>query len=128
MLPRSPSSSIVIDPVVADISNSLKLIAVAPPLIAVRDVPLRVVVPVRLNVSVAAVNILPAAPLRGDRIMLPVVSPPRVNVLFLRDWIVAVVALSDIPLPAPAPAVADTDATGVPLLIPVTANSALDVD
>ena len=118
MLPRSPSSSIVIDPVVADISNSLKLIAVAPPLIAVRDVPLRVVVPVRLNVSVAAVNILPAAPLRGDRIMLPVVSPPRVNVLFLRDWIVELSADRTRPLPVPP----DSVATGVSDAIPVIAN------
>ena len=80
MLPRLPVSSIVIDPVVADTSNSVKLIAVAPPLIDVRDVPLSVVVPVKLNVSVLTVKRDPIPPLSGDRVILPVVDPPMVRV------------------------------------------------
>ena len=125
MFPRSASSFIVIDPVVADTSNSLKLIAVAPPLIDVREVPLRVVVPVRLNVSVCAERIDPAAPLRGDIVMFPVVLPPRVRVLFLRDWMVDVAAFNDRPLLL---VVAERVAVGVPLEIPVIANLALVVD
>ena len=42
MFPALPSSSIVIEPVPAATSNSAKLIAVAPPLIEVSDVPFRV--------------------------------------------------------------------------------------
>ena len=60
--------------------------------------------------------------------MFPVVSPPRVRVLFRRDWIVPDDAVSEIPFPEFAPAVAEIVAVGVPSLIPVTANSADDVD
>ena len=80
MFPRLASSSIVIDPVEALTSNSEKLIAVAAPLIDVRDVPLIVVVPVRLTVSELRDRIDPAAPLRGDILMFPVVFPPNVRV------------------------------------------------
>jgi len=113
----------VTEPVDADTSNSAKSIAVAPPFIEVRDVPLRVVVPVRLRVSACAVNILPAAPERGDNTMLPVVDPPRVKVLFLNDCIVDVEALRDKPF-----VVADSVAVGVPCATPVIANFALEVD
>jgi hypothetical protein len=85
MLPRSALSLIVILPVLASTSNSLKLIAVAPPLIEVREVPLTTVVPIRLNVSVLAESTEPTAPPRGERTMFPVVLPPIVNVLFLKD-------------------------------------------
>ena len=80
--PASALSSIVTLPVEASTLNSSKLIAVAPPLIAVRLVPLRVVVFVRLTVSALVVSMLPAAPLPGDRRMFPVLSPPIVSVLF----------------------------------------------
>ena len=78
--PRSALSLIVTDPVVPETENSLKLIAVAPPLIAVSDVPLSTVVPVRFTVSELSPNMLPVAPLRGEILMFPVVVPPRVNV------------------------------------------------
>ena len=60
--------------------------------------------------------------------MFPVVSPPRFSVLFRSVWIVPDDAVSEIPFPEFAPVVAETEAVGVPLLIPVTANSADDVD
>lgn len=82
-LPALPPSSIVIDPVVASTSNSVKLIAVAPPLIAVSDVPLSVVVPTRFAMALLTLRI--PVPLFADRLIFPVVSPPSVNVLFLRD-------------------------------------------
>jgi hypothetical protein len=85
ILPRLPPSSIVIDPVDEDTSNSLKLIAVAPPLIDVRDTPLMVVVPVSVSASVFTVRRLPVTPLSGEIVMLPVVDPPMVRVLFLSD-------------------------------------------
>jgi hypothetical protein len=122
MFPALPPSSIVIEPVEASTSNSLKLMAVAPPLIEVRLVPLSVVVPVRFTVSPVTVRRDPEAPFNGARVMLPVVAPPIVSVLFLRDWIVAGVPVSDIPLPS---VVAEIVAVGVPLFTPVTANSAL---
>ncbi len=56
--------------------------------------------------------------------MFPVVSPPRVSVLFLRDWIEEEAALRTNPLLL---VVAASVATGVPEAIPVTANLALDV-
>ena len=59
--------------------------------------------------------------------MFPVDEPPRVRVPILNDWIVALLPVRDRPLPAPPPNVADIDAVGVPSLIPVTANSAVEV-
>lgn len=85
MFPRFPSSLIVMLPVPAATSNSEKLIAVAPPLIDVRDVPLRVVVVFRLTVSEFKPNIDPDTPLRGDILIFPVVVPPRVRVFERRD-------------------------------------------
>lgn len=87
--PALALSSIVIDPVEAETSNSVKLIAVAPPLIEVSDVPFSVVVPVRLTVSELSPRIDPAAPLRGDILMFPVVFPPRFRVLLFVVWIEA---------------------------------------
>ena len=118
-LPASALSSIVIDPVPAATSNSEKLIAVAPPLIDVRDVPLRVVVLLRLIVSELRPRIDPAAPLRGDILMFPVVAPPSVRVLFRSDWIVELAAFKLNPLLL---VVADRVAVGAPEAIPVTAN------
>ena len=83
--PASALSSIVIAPVAAETSNSSKLIAVAPPLIAVREVPLSVCVVLRFSVSVLSVTIDPDAPLIGERVIFPVVDPPIVSVLFCRD-------------------------------------------
>jgi len=125
MFPRLALSSIVIDPEVALTSNSEKLIAVAPPLIDVRDVPLRVVVLFRLTVSELRERIDPDAPLRGDILMFPVVAPPRVRVLLRRDWIVLVEALSESPLLL---VVAERVAVGVPFATPVIANLALVVE
>jgi hypothetical protein len=119
MFPRFASSSIVMLPVPAATSNSEKLIAVAAPLIDVRDVPLIVVVPVRLTVSELRDRIDPAAPLRGDILMFPVVFPPNVNVLFLRDWIVDDCASIETPLLFVDAA---SVATGVPRDMPVRAN------
>ena len=82
MFPRLASSSIVILPVLAFTSNSLKLIAVAPPLIAVRLVPLSVVVPVRF-VTNAPMFTIPVQPF-GLIFTFPVVLPPMVRVLWLR--------------------------------------------
>ena len=79
-LPAFASSSIVIEPVPAATSNSVKLIAVAPPLIAVREVPLSVVVPTRFAIVELTLSVEPAPPLRGDILIVPVVSPPRVRV------------------------------------------------
>ena len=117
--PASPVSLIVIDPVPAATSNSVKSIAVAPPLIEVRDVPLSVVVPVRLTVCEFSPSIDPETPLRGDILMFPVVFPPRVRVLFLRDWIVEEDAFKLNPLLF---VVAERVAVGAPVAIPVTAN------
>ena len=78
--PRFPLSSIVMLPVPAATSNSEKLIAVAPPLIDVRDVPFNVVVPVKLTVSEFSPRIDPAPPLRGEIFIFPVVLPPIVKV------------------------------------------------
>ena len=91
------------------------------------EVALIAVVPVKLVVNALMLRTEPAPPLRGDILMFPVVAPPRVRVLFLRDWIVAVPPVRDIPLPAPPPVVALIVAVGVPSLIPVTANSAVEV-
>src|SRR3990170_2538567 len=59
--------------------------------------------------------------------MFPVEDPPRVRVPILNDWIVALLPVSERPLPAPPPNVAEIVAVGVPSLIPVTANSAVEV-
>src|SRR3990167_7142182 len=64
-------------------------------------------------------------PLLGDKLMLTVLLPPMIRVLFLRDWRVAVDPLRDIPLPF---VVAEIVAVGVPSLIPVTPNSAEEVE
>ena len=53
--------------------------------------------------------------------MLPVVPPPILSVLFLKDCMVAFEPVNDIPLPF---VVAERVATGALSLIPVTANSA----
>lgn len=119
ILPRSALSLMVIDPVPAATSNSVKSIAVAPPFIDVRDVPLIVVVLVRFSVWVLSPSIDPAAPLRGDILMFPVVSPPMVRVLFLRDCRVEVAAVRERPLLL---VVAERVATGVPFETFVIAN------
>ncbi len=63
-------------------------------------------------------------PLRGERVMLPVVAPPMVRVLFLRDWMT-----ESPPRARPAPvATAETEAVGVPESILRTANLAEAVD
>ena len=67
-----------------------------------------------------AVRIDPAAPLRGDSVMFPVVLPPRVRVFPRRDWIVEFEASRDNPLLFDAEIVA----TGRSDAIPVTANLA----
>lgn len=123
ILPRLASSSIVIDPVPAATSNSLKLIAVAPPLIEVRLVPLSVVVPVRF-VTNAPMFTIPVPPL-GVILISPVVFPPRVRVLLLRLCMVEVEELILTPLPL---VLAARVATGVPPATFVIAKAALDVD
>src|SRR3989344_6019389 len=78
-------------------------------------------------VESAAGMIFPPNDIFSFKRIIPVVEPPRVNVLFLNDWIVALLPVSERPLPAPPPNVADIVAVGVPSLIPVTANSAVEV-
>jgi len=53
--------------------------------------------------------------------IFPVVFPPRIKVLFFKDWIVEVEELRTSPYPL---VVADMVATGVPAAIPVMANLA----
>jgi len=63
ILPASPPSSIVMDPVAAATSNSVKSIAVAAPVIVVREDPVIVVVPVRVRSIEFTSSIEPDAPL-----------------------------------------------------------------
>ena len=60
------------------------------------------------------------APFRGEKIIFPVVFPPKVRLLFNNDWMVEVAALREKPFPVPA----DRVAVGVLLPIPVTAKRA----
>lgn len=123
--PRLPSSLIVTDPVLALTSNSVKSIAVAPPTIDVKFVPV-IVVPVMVKLPLSVV--LSARVIADDPesiTMFPVVVPPRVSVCIL------VVAR----LPAPvmyvlfAPLFADIEAVGTPVpVLFVKANLADDVD
>ena len=74
----------------------------------------------------APVTVTVPFPLRGDKAMFPVVGPPMVKVLLLRDWIEPL-PLSDRP-GVPFPLSAEILATGVavPALL-INANLALDV-
>jgi len=64
-------------------------------------------------------------PFPAVKLIFPVVAPPSVKVFARRLWIVDVEASNDKPLPL---VVADIVATGAPAAIPLTANSALDVE
>ena len=79
------------------------------------------------RVTALRVSLLPAAPLRGEMVMFPVVAPPKVKLLFVRDCIVPVEA-SVIPLPELLPDVAEMEAVGLFVALvsasPVTANLA----
>ena len=120
----APVSSIVIDPVEADTSNSEKLIAVAPPFIDVREVPLSVVVLFRFVVIALIVRVLPAPPLRGEMEIFPVLVPPIVRLCAL--------VVPRLPLPVRKVALLAVDpailAVGVPPATLMNANLAEEVD
>ena len=73
--------------------------------------------------SVPRFRLRTPVPFPGLREMFPVVSPPRVRVLFLKDWIDPFEERT-MPLPALLPEVAETEAVGVSPAILRTANLA----
>src|SRR3989344_1382966 len=122
--PKFPSSLIVTDPVPAATSNSVKSMAVAPPVIDVKDVPV-MVVPVIVKLPLRVVLSARVIALDPESItMFPVVAPPNVRVPMLREERVPVEAVKDNPLLLDAEIVA----TGRSFATPVIANCAADVD
>ena len=101
---------------------------VMPPLAAIAPEAVKVVTPViappKLVVRALTVSKLPAPQFKGEMLMLPVVSPPKVKALFLKDWTLASDAESTNPLLLVE---AESVSIGVPAAMPVSPNLAEEV-
>jgi len=123
-LPEVSTLSPVVAEPISTVSSRIRFPPESDTLPCRSDVPVTLSAPVREVVTALTVRREPAPPLRGERVMLPVVLPPKVRPLFLRDWILASEAERTTPLLLVE---ADKVAIGAPPATPVMANLAAAV-